>query len=288
MRERLPGRAREHLPLLRRQPEHLRAHNKRQYDRRAPVAWQHHLKRERDNQEIRAFAGEPEQLNRWSLPPPRCVTWERRKEGPFAKPGARRERQPQEPTQVGGSVQGNAQPAAERRWAAGVTCQEGQPDCAEEQLSYARERGQRCQEPEQDDNHNVLLRVLCYTIYRTMIGGKSNAMDGIRYRTLAEFWAQYVREHSRAGTRWLHFAGNTNLLIWLLLALWRRDLRLVVWAVASSYGLAWIGHFGVERNIPATFRYPVMAGVCDLLMFVKMWRGTMDAEVARYTRGSPS
>jgi hypothetical protein len=121
-----------------------------------------------------------------------------------------------------------------------------------------------------------------------MIGGKSNAMDGTRYRILAEFWPQYVREHSRAGTRWLHFAGNTNLLLWLLLALWRRDLRLVVWAVASSYGLAWIGHFGVERNIPATFRYPVMAAICDLLMYVKMWRGMMDAEVAKYTSGSPS
>jgi hypothetical protein len=116
-----------------------------------------------------------------------------------------------------------------------------------------------------------------------MIGGKSNAMNRTRYRTLVEFWPLYVREHSRAGTRWLHFAGNTNLLIWLLLALWRRDLRLVIWAVASSYGLAWIGHFGVERNIPATFRYPVMAGVCDLLMYIKMWRGTMDAEVAKHT-----
>jgi hypothetical protein len=44
----------------------------------------------------------------------------------------------------------------------------------------------------------------------------------------------------------------------------------------------------VERNIPATFRYPVMAGICDLLMYIKMWRGTMDAEVARYTSSGAS
>jgi hypothetical protein len=113
-------------------------------------------------------------------------------------------------------------------------------------------------------------------------------MQPTRYRTLAEFWPHYVREHSRPGTRWLHFIGNTNLCVWLLLALIRRDLRLALWAVVSSYGFAWIGHFGVERNIPATFRYPLMAGVCDLIMYSKMWRGTMDAEVAKYTDNAAS
>lgn len=113
-------------------------------------------------------------------------------------------------------------------------------------------------------------------------------MQPTRYRTLAEFWPHYVREHRHPGTRWLHFVGNTNLCCWLLLALIRRDLRLVLWAVVSSYGFAWVGHFGVEHNIPATFRYPLMAGVCDLIMYLKMWRGTMDVEVAKYTDTSAS
>ena len=107
-------------------------------------------------------------------------------------------------------------------------------------------------------------------------------MRHTRYRTLTEFWPYYVREHSQTGTRWLHFIGNTNLCFWLLLALWRRDLRLACWAVISSYGLAWVGHFGVERNIPATFRYPIMSAICDLIMYAKMWGGRMDAEVAKY------
>lgn len=103
-----------------------------------------------------------------------------------------------------------------------------------------------------------------------------------RFRTLSEFWPYYVREHSKSLTRNLHFVGNTNLFLWLLLALIRRSPKLGVFAVVSSYALAWIGHFFVEHNIPATFKYPIMAGMCDMIMYYKMWNGEMDAEVEKY------
>ena len=101
--------------------------------------------------------------------------------------------------------------------------------------------------------------------------------------SVQEFWPYYVREHSHSGTRWLHFVGNTNLLIWLFLAVYYQSLFIVGFAVASSYTFAWIGHFFVERNIPATFRYPLMAAICDMVMYYKMWRGEMNAEVEKYT-----
>lgn len=103
-----------------------------------------------------------------------------------------------------------------------------------------------------------------------------------RYRTLEEFWPYYVNEHSEAGTRWLHFVGNTNLFVWLIAALVRLSFRLLVVAVVSSYAIAWVGHFFVERNIPATFRYPIMSALCDMRMYYKMWRGEMAAEIAKY------
>ncbi len=62
----------------------------------------------------------------------------------------------------------------------------------------------------------------------------------------------------------------------------RRSPALFGFAVASSYAIAWIGHFFFERNIPATFRYPLLAGVCDVIMYYKMWRSEMDVEVAKY------
>lgn len=106
------------------------------------------------------------------------------------------------------------------------------------------------------------------------------------FRTLQEFWPYYIREHSQPGTRRLHFIGNTNLFFWLALALLRRNPWIALWAVVSSYGLAWIGHFFVERNIPATFRYPVEAALCDMYMYYKMWRGEMDEDVKKYATDS--
>jgi hypothetical protein len=103
-----------------------------------------------------------------------------------------------------------------------------------------------------------------------------------RYRDLQEFWPDYVREHRRPLTRQLHFIGTTNLLIWVFLALMRRSPRRLAFAVASSYALAWIGHFFVERNLPATFRFPLKAGLCDLKMYLLTWKGAMEAEVRKY------
>jgi hypothetical protein len=99
---------------------------------------------------------------------------------------------------------------------------------------------------------------------------------------IAAFWPYYVTQHRNPTNRQLHFIGNTHLLLWVTVALARRSLRLLAFAVASSYGLAWIGHFFFERNIPATFRFPVEAAICDMMMYAKMWRGEMEAEVEKY------
>ena len=101
---------------------------------------------------------------------------------------------------------------------------------------------------------------------------------------LKEFWPYYVREHSRSGTRWLHFIGNTNLFFWLFLAIFYRSLLMLAIAVISSYAFAWIGHFFVERNIPATIRFPLKAAICDMIMYYKMWKGEMNTEVEKYTK----
>ncbi len=102
--------------------------------------------------------------------------------------------------------------------------------------------------------------------------------------SLYEFWPFYVRAHSRLGTRWLHFIGNTNLFIWLFFAILNRSIVIVAGGVVSSYALAWIGHFFVEQNIPATFRFPLKAAICDMVMYYKMWRGEMNDEVRKYVK----
>ncbi|TVQ86784.1 MAG: DUF962 domain-containing protein [Deltaproteobacteria bacterium] len=45
--------------------------------------------------------------------------------------------------------------------------------------------------------------------------------------------------------------------------------------VAFAYGCAWRGHFGHEKNRPATFEYPVMSLASDLRMWGQMVQGNL-------------
>ena len=88
-----------------------------------------------------------------------------------------------------------------------------------------------------------------------------------RYRSFAEFWPFYLREHSKPRTRALHYAGTTLVIaIAMFAALSGRWLWLLAIPLAG-YGFAWVAHFAVEKNRPATFTYPLWSLVADF----KMW-----------------
>jgi hypothetical protein len=97
-----------------------------------------------------------------------------------------------------------------------------------------------------------------------------------RMRTFAEFWPFYLREHARPATRTLHFAGTTLSLLLLASALALRSGGLVLAAVVCGYAFAWVGHFFVEHNRPATFKYPLWSFAADW----KMWALTLTGRLA--------
>ena len=70
----------------------------------------------------------------------------------------------------------------------------------------------------------------------------------------AEFYPRYLREHSRRGTRVLHFVGTTLFIICLTMLL--RTSNWLAGGVVAAYGFAWGGHLFVEHNRPATFQHP--------------------------------
>lgn len=45
--------------------------------------------------------------------------------------------------------------------------------------------------------------------------------------------------------------------------------------VVFAYGCAWAGHFGVEKNRPATFKYPIWSLAGDFRMWSHMLRGKL-------------
>lgn len=108
-----------------------------------------------------------------------------------------------------------------------------------------------------------------------------------RLDTWDAFWRFYVREHRDARTRRLHFAGTSLAILCLVGAVLSRNLWLAVAAPIIAYGFAWSAHVAVERNAPATFRYPFRSLRADARMFGLMCAGRMDDEVKRIADESP-
>ncbi len=93
-------------------------------------------------------------------------------------------------------------------------------------------------------------------------------------QSFAEFWPYYLAEHQHPVNRWLHFAGTALLFPFLVLGLFHTYWWWLVLPLIG-YGFAWTGHFFVEHNRPATFRYPLWSLLADFRMFFLMLAGKL-------------
>jgi hypothetical protein len=82
----------------------------------------------------------------------------------------------------------------------------------------------------------------------------------------ADFWPHYLREHARPGTRALHYAGTALTFVFAGVAIASGGWWWLAVPIAG-YGFAWLAHFKVERNRPATFTHPWWSLVSDYRMF---------------------
>jgi hypothetical protein len=105
--------------------------------------------------------------------------------------------------------------------------------------------------------------------------------------TWAEFWPFYLREHSKLGTRALHLIGTAVALGCMAAAVATRWWWFLLIALVAGYAFAWVAHFAVEHNRPATFRYPFKSFASDWRMFGCFLVGRLGRELRKHGITTP-
>jgi hypothetical protein len=102
-----------------------------------------------------------------------------------------------------------------------------------------------------------------------------------KLKTFAEFWPYYLGEHAASTNRWFHFIGTSLALLQIIYGLATQRFWLLLTALVTGYAFAWIGHFFIEKNRPATFTYPLFSFLGDWKMWALMLTGRLQAEMRR-------
>ncbi len=87
------------------------------------------------------------------------------------------------------------------------------------------------------------------------------------FERFADFYPFYLAEHGHPLNRRLHFVGTSCVLMILLSSLLSANAWLLLLLPIVGYGFAWVGHFFIEKNRPATFKHPFYSLMGDFVMF---------------------
>lgn len=94
-------------------------------------------------------------------------------------------------------------------------------------------------------------------------------------KNFAEFWPYYLGEHAKPATRAFHVFGTTVAVAILTWAVSTASWPYLLGAPVSGYLFAWLSHFLIEKNRPATFTYPLWSLIADF----KLWALTLTFQI---------
>ena len=92
-------------------------------------------------------------------------------------------------------------------------------------------------------------------------------------KSFREFYPLYLQEHRNLACRRLHFLGSSLALGCLLAALLQAQPLFLLLGLFLGYFCAWVGHFGFEKNRPASFKRPLYSFMGDWVMYADILRG---------------
>lgn len=105
--------------------------------------------------------------------------------------------------------------------------------------------------------------------------------EGRPIQGFEQFWPFYLGEHALPATRWMHFFGSSAALGFAASGFVTRSWAMLPAALACGYGFAWVSHFFIEKNRPASFKYPLWSFIADWKMWFMMATGQLNAELRR-------
>lgn len=103
-------------------------------------------------------------------------------------------------------------------------------------------------------------------------------MSQREFKSFSEFWPYYLGEHSRPATRVLHYLGSLAAIAVIITVVAVGRWWLFPLALVPGYAMAWIGHFFIEKNRPATFTYPLWSFIGDWKMLALMLTGKLKSD----------
>jgi len=100
-----------------------------------------------------------------------------------------------------------------------------------------------------------------------------------KYKSFRSFYPYYLTEHGDVKNRILHFTGTAGLLAILVAAIVLQKWWMLALIPVCGYGFAWVGHFFIEKNKPATFTYPLYSLGSDFVMFWHILTGQISKKL---------
>ncbi len=105
-------------------------------------------------------------------------------------------------------------------------------------------------------------------------------MSGQQFTTFKDFYPYYLQEHQQPLCRALHYCGSTLVLFIMGYAIFSAEWHWLWLMPVAGYGFAWVGHFFIEHNKPATFSYPFYSLLGDWVMYAEFLSGRLASSLA--------